>query len=118
MASRAKHHRNVNDGPGSETTQLRSINSTGLVFVSGRKFPVTSEISLSVQTSAAGREDDWTVRGLVVECRNVKRRPHAQYQITLLFSELPEGLKELMSGGMITSGSFIPLKNCALFGLN
>lgn len=118
MASRAKHHRNINGGESGEVTHLCSINGSGIVFVCGRKFPVSSELSLLVQTSASGNEEDWKVRGLVVECLNVKRGRHARYQVTLLFSELPDGLKDLVAGEIIASGSFIPLKKCPLFGLN
>lgn len=118
MASKAKHHREFNGGESGEVTQLCSINGSGLVFVSRRKFPVSSELSLTVQTGDIGVEREWNVSGLVVECRNVKRGRNARYQVTLLFSELPDELKSMVAGKLIATGSFIPLENCPIFGLN
>ncbi len=118
MASKAKHHREINGGESDEVTHLCSINGSGLVFVCKRKFPVSSELSLTVQTGETGVEREWNVNGLVVECRNVKRGRHARYQVTLLFSELPDELKNIVTGEIIAVESFMPQKNCPIFGLN
>lgn len=115
MASQAKQHRGITGG---EFTQVCSINQSGLVFVCGLKLTVSSELSITVQTSTAGHDQDWSVRGLVVECRAVKRGGQARYQVTLLFSEMPEGLGELVADAMNATDSFLPLKNCPLFGMN
>ncbi len=118
MASKTKHHRDINGGESGKVTQLCSINGSGLVFVCGRKFAVSSELSLTVQTCDTGMEREWNVSGLVVECRNVKRGRYARYQVTLLFSELPDGLKNMVAGKIIPAESFIPLMNCPMFGMN
>jgi len=118
MSSKANHHRGINGGESGEVSHLCSINLSGLVFVCGQKFTVSSELALSVQIIASEREEDWNVRGLVVECRAVKRGRHARYQVTLLFSELPDGLGEMVAGAMIAAGSFMQMKGCPLFGLN
>ncbi len=118
MASKAKHHRDRDGGESGEVTHLCSINHSGIVFVCRRKFPVSSEISLTMQTCETGVVREWDVSGLVVECRNVKRGRNARYQVTLMFSELPDGLKNMVAAEMIVAETFVPLKNCPMFGLN
>ncbi len=105
-------------GESDDAAQVCSINGSGIIFLCGKKFPVSSELVITVQACTLRPEQKWNISGLVVECRNVKRGRHARYQVTLLFSDLPDGLKNILTGETPAARSFIPLQNCPLFGLN
>ena len=74
-----------------------SINSTGVVFVNTVPIEVSSELTLTVQTSLLGVTHDWTVHGWVVECSPVQDDGAVRHQVTLLFSDLPAGLKHVLA---------------------
>lgn len=92
-----------------------SVHETGLVFVSTLPLEVSSELTLTIQTSVFGITRDWAVQGWVVECS----KQGSDYQITLLFSGLPKGLQQVLA---LASGkqakSYPEVEGVPLFGLN
>jgi len=123
--------RQHNDGMGSQAnhpdssnsdivTALCSVNSTGLVFLASKRLKVCSEITLTVQTSALGATQDWTVQGWVVECRACrKRQTSSRYKVTLLFSDLPAELRTmLMTEENVGSAAYPVVEQASIFGLN
>ena len=119
MASKAKHE-TASAHCGSEIiTRLCLINPTGLVFLTTRRFEISSEVGLAVQTSAPGNSHEWDVHGLVVDCRVVRCREGLRYKITLLFQNVPEGLQTLLleEQASATKG-YPPLRQAPLFGMN
>jgi hypothetical protein len=131
QSARELYLRQDNDGMGSPANQsgssngdivtaLCSVNSTGLVFLASKRLKVCSEITLTVQTSALGAKQDWTVQGWVVECRACrKRQTTSRYKVTLLFSDLPTDLRTLlMTEEKVGSASYAALDFAPIFGLN
>lgn len=92
-----------------------SIHETGLVFVSKVPLEVSSELTLTIQTTVFGLTKDWAVQGWVVECS----KKGSDYQITLLFSDLPKGLQQVLA---LASGkkdkSYPKVPGAPVFGLN
>ena len=92
-----------------------SINPTGVVFVNTKPIEVSSELTLTVQTSVFGATREWTVHGWVVECS----RQEADFQVTLLFSGLPKGLQQVLA---LASGektrAYPEVVGAEIFGLN
>ena len=80
------------------------------------------EVGLVVQTSLMGRKREWSVQGLVVECQAKEAKgkdEEAGFEVTLLFSDLPQGLKVLL--GQVRGSRFYlypPVKDEEFFGLN
>ena len=70
-----------------------SITETGVVFVNTTPLEVSSELTLTVQTTVLGLTREWTVQGWVVECST----QDSAYQVTLLFSDLPKGLRQVLA---------------------
>ncbi len=92
-----------------------SIQSTGLVFVNTKPLEVSSELTLSIQTSLLGVSKEWKVQGWVVECS----REGKEYRVTLLFSNLPSGLSEILDLASTESSRVYPVVDGAeIFGLN
>lgn len=57
---------------------------------------MSTEITLSIQTTLFGVESDWEVQGWVVECCAAETEQDA-YRVTLLFSDLPSRLRQVLS---------------------
>ena len=119
MASKAKHGKNSAPCGDEIVTRLCSINSSGLVFLTTRRFEVSSEVSLMVQTCTPGVSREWEVQGLVVDCRVARCREGLRYKITLLLHSLPEGLQAILREEQQgSSASYPPLRQAPLFGMN
>jgi hypothetical protein len=92
-----------------------SINPTGVVFVNSAPLEVSSELTLTVQTTLLGTTREWTVQGWVVECAMQEN----DYQVTLLFSDLPKGLQQVLALAAGGNGHAYPeVEGAAIFGLN
>jgi hypothetical protein len=92
-----------------------SINATGVVFVNTAPLEVSTELTLTIQTTVLGSTRDWTVQGWVVECS----RQEGHYQVTLLFSDLPTGLRQVLAMASGDGARPYPIvTNAELFGLN
>ena len=92
-----------------------SIQSTGLVFVNTQPLEVSSELTLSIQTSVLGASREWKVQGWVVECS----QEGEEYRVTLLFSDLPGGLREILALASGESFRAYPVvEDAEIFGLN
>lgn len=92
-----------------------SIQSTGLVFVNTSPLEVSSELTLSIQTSVFGMVNEWKVHGWVVECS----REAEAYRITLLFSDLPGALRQVLALASGESSHAYPeVEGAEIFGLN
>jgi hypothetical protein len=119
MASKAKHETESASCGGEIVTRLCSINPTGLVFLATRRFEISSEVTLAVQTSAPGVSREWDARGFVVECRMVRCPEGLLYKITLLFQDVPEGLRSLLHDEKAAApAAYPPLRQAPVFGLN
>jgi hypothetical protein len=72
-------------------------------------------LTLTVQTTVLGMTRDWTVQGWVVECSIQE----SDYQVTLLFSDLPKGLQQVLA---LASGekarAYPEVTGAEIFGLN
>ena len=118
MASKAKHQ--LKSAAGRDlVTRLCSINPNGVVFLASSRIPLSTEVTLLVQTSSPSGSHEWEVQGWVVECRAARTGDGLRYRVTLLFHDLPPGLQGLLreeepSG---TSG-FPPLRHAPVFGQN
>lgn len=77
-------------------TRMCSITSTGVVFLNATALEVSSEITLTVQTRLLGGAEEWTVQGWVVECCPALENDR-YYQVTLLFSDLPTALQQILA---------------------
>jgi hypothetical protein len=92
-----------------------SINATGVVFVNTAPLEVSSEVTLTIQTTVLGLSRDWTVQGWVVECS----KEGGDFQVTLLFSDLPKGLQQVLAlaaGKKMRAYPEVP--GAGVFGLN
>ena len=100
--------------------QLCSITTTGVVVTTHQELDVSSEVSITVQTSSLGMVREWQVQAWVVECRSMQDDEDGRYQVTLLFSTLPHGLKQLLiCHEHEASGKPYPqVKGGEIFGLN
>ena len=96
-----------------------SINPTGLVFLSTREFDISSELSLTIQTSVLGVSRDWDVMGWVVECAEETSAVELSHQITMLFSNIPAGLQQLLKlAEQNASNTYPVMAGAEIFGLN
>jgi hypothetical protein len=119
MASKAKHQQQTAISGGGLVTRLCSINSNGLVFLSSSRLEVSSDVTLAVQTSAPGVSHEWVVHGWVVDCRLTRCRNGLRYKVTLLFHDLPAGLKCILTEGRaVRPQGFPPLRHAPIFGMN
>ncbi len=80
---------------------------------------ISSELTLAVQSCVLGLNFEWNLHGWVVECRQVKREDGRHFQVTLLFSDMPEGLRQIiaLAEGRATH-AYPEVKGATLFGLN
>jgi hypothetical protein len=118
MASKAKHQQKTATG-GVLVTRLCSINTNGLVFLAPGRLEVSSDVTLMVQTSAPGESHEWEVHGWVVDCRVARCREGLRYKVTLLFHDLPAGLKGILAAEQAANpGCFPPLRHASIFGMN
>ncbi len=116
MASRATSRRRGKGAGASTVTRMCSINATGVIFVSTAPMEVSSELTLTVQTTVLGLTREWTVQGWVVECSS----QDDDYQVTLLFSDLPAGLQQTLAlaSGEGARAAYPEMPEAAIFGLN
>jgi len=117
MASQAEQRQT---GIGGIVEQLCSITTTGVVVTTRQELDVSSEVSITVQTSSLGMTREWQVQAWVVECRALGEDAEGRFQVTLLFSALPRGLKQLLiCHEHEASGRPFPVvKGGEIFGLN
>lgn len=119
MASNAKHRKKTADSGGGAVTRICSINPTGLVFLVSRRLAVCSDVTLAVQAGAPGRAREWEVHGWVVDCRAARGRGALRYRVTLLFHDLPPGLRGILSRVPAGKVEAHPrLRSAPIFGLN
>ena len=119
MATKAKHQQNTAASGGGLVTRLCSINSNGLVFLTSGRLEVSSDVTMAVQTDAPGFSHEWEVRGWVVDCRIARCREGLRYKVTLLFHDLPTGLKNILAQERAAAPcSFPPLRHAPEFGMN
>jgi hypothetical protein len=115
MASKATPRRRKVGAHASTVTRMCSINAIGVVFVNTAPLEVSSELTLTIQTTVLGSSREWTVQGWVVECS----LQESDYQVTLLFSGLPKGLQNVLA---LASGekrwSYPEVTGAEIFGLN
>src|SRR3954470_3040464 len=115
MASRATPRRRKSGADASTVRRMCSINPTGVIFVNTAPLEVSSELTLTVQTTLMGVTREWTVHGWVVECSIQE----SDYQVTLLFSDLPKGLQQVLA---LASGekvrAYPEVTGAEIFGLN
>ncbi|HSJ03381.1 MAG: hypothetical protein ACAI34_10985 [Verrucomicrobium sp.] len=98
-----------------------SISPTGVVFASRQPMEVSSELALTIKTDLLGLHREWSVQGWVIECTPLlPDQKHAEYQVTLLFSEMPNGLQQLLKLTECTQGgrAYPVVQNAEIFGLN
>ena len=81
---------------------------------------VSSEVSITVQTQDSGVSQEWQLLGWVVECQMLLPEAGEHYQVTLLFSALPQGLLDLLSGDLMPDFSklYPVAPGTEIFGLN
>ncbi len=92
-----------------------SINATGVVFVNTAPLEVSTELTITIQTTVLGSTRDWTVQGWVVECS----MQESDYQVTLLFSDLPKGLRQVLVLASDKNVRAYPVvARAEMFGLN
>src|SRR5207253_9554201 len=115
MASKATPRRRKAGVHASTVTRMCSINLTGVVFVNTAPLEVSSELTLTIQTTVLGSKREWTVQGWVVECSSQA----TDYQVTLLFADLPSGLQQVLA---LASGEkrriYPAVEGAEIFGLN
>ena len=117
MASRANQGRKRKRNCDSTVTHLFSMNSTGAVFRNTKPLEVLSELTITVQATVLGLTSDWSVRGWVVECQPERAAATDSFRVTLLFSELPEDLRDLLMVAEQSSvGSYPPVTGAEVFG--
>lgn len=113
------NERRTTGGGGSVAARMCSITDTGLVFQTSSSLEVGSEVRLSIQANLMGRESEWAVQGWVVECHPAKMAESQGFEVTLLFSDLPQGLKRLLAH---VKGrrfyAYPPVRGAEIFGLN
>jgi hypothetical protein len=119
MASKARQRRGKTGAGGSTVTRMCSINSTGVVFENTVPLEVCSELTLSIQTRVFGLTREWTVQGWVVECAHMRCGNSGGYQVTLLFSGLPKGLRQVLAMADGHAAHAYPVvESATMFGLN
>ena len=81
---------------------------------------MSSEVSITVQTSHVGTTREWQVRAWVVECQDLCLQSGLEFRVTLLFSELPQGLSQVLSwqDGFHSNLPDEGNPNVDIFGLN
>jgi hypothetical protein len=115
MASKATPRRRKVGARASTVTRMCSINATGVIFVNTSPLEVSSELTLTIQTTVLGSARDWTVQGWVVECS----MQESGYQVTMLFSDLPKGLSQVLALASGNEARAYPMvTDAGLFGLN
>jgi hypothetical protein len=115
MASKATPRRRKADSCASTVTRMCSINATGVVFVNTVPLDVSVELTMTIQTTMLGLTREWTVRGWVVECSG----QDTDYQITLLFSDLPKGLQQVLALASGKKARMYPeVPGAGIYGLN
>lgn len=97
MDSHSNHRRSKSGGCVNTLTRMCSINAQGVVFLARRRMKLSAELTLAVQSSVLGINFHWDVHGWVVDCRQVRCEEGVDYQVTLLFSEVPEGLRRILA---------------------
>lgn len=105
----------------SVVTRMCSISATGVVFAASQPLEVSSELALTIQTDLLGLHREWSVLGWVVECAPIASESQGlEFQVTLLFSEMPAGLQQLLlfTENAIGKRAYPVLKAAELFGLN
>ena len=117
MASKAKRQEKISAGMGGPVTQLCSINCNGLVFLAANRLEVSSDVTLIVQAGVPGAPQEWEVHGWVVDCRAARGREGLRYEVTILFRDLPAGLKDILVAEH-GAGFFPRLRHSAIFGMN
>ncbi|WP_206026295.1 hypothetical protein [Roseimicrobium sp. ORNL1] len=119
MASKAKSRRTKLQARKCTATRMCSISSTGVVFLNARALEVSSEITLTVQTNILGSGQEWTVQGWVVECVPAEE-PQNCFKVTLLFSNLPKELQQVLTlaEGCHGATAIRRIPGAELFGLN
>ncbi|TLD68312.1 hypothetical protein FEM03_23190 [Phragmitibacter flavus] len=100
---------------------MSSISDTGLVFHSPQALVTGTEVGLTIQTSLLGYLREWSVQGWVVECECESDEANEElgFAVTLLFSDMPQGLKTLL--GQVSEQrlyAYPPVKGEEFFGLN
>lgn len=121
MATRANQRKAKAASGGSVVTRMCSISTTGVIFASSRALEVSSELALSIQTDLLGLHREWSVQGWVIECTPLDANASGpEYQITLLFSEIPAGLQQLLLLTESTQGrrAYPVVPEAEIFGLN
>lgn len=119
MDSNSDNRRSKSGGSGKELTCLSSINSSGVVFIARHRMKVSSELTLAVQSCVLGLNFEWNVHGWVVECRQVRREDGRHFQVTLLFSTVPDSLRQIISLAEDHATHAYPeVEGATLFGLN
>lgn len=104
----------------SVVTHMCSINGSGLVFHSSDAMPVSSEVKLTIETNHHGQKNHWKVEGWVVECHPADiEEDHLAFQVTMLFSDIPQALRELLQeNDILNRASYPPVPGAEMFGLN
>jgi len=120
MASKANQRRKGRSDESGAATQLCSINSTGLVFISAHRLPLSAELTLAIETNVCGLIKTWNLRGWVVECRQTRASDSEPYKVTLLFSNTPKGLQEalVLASEDGSQRSYPAADEQGIFGLN
>lgn len=119
MASKAKHQKNPAAASDGLVTRLCSINVNGLVFLASSRLEVSADVTLMVQTSAPGLSHEWEVHGWVVDCRIARCRDGLRYKVTLMFHDLPTGLRAILNAECASRPrGFPPLRHAPNFGMN
>ncbi len=119
MASKAKQRRRIK---ADVVTQVCSITAVGAVFLATRRFTISSELTLNVETQILGLNQVWRVRGWVVACSHRQLEGvdgrHA-YQISLIFEHIPNGLRHaLRISAQHSTHAYPAVDGAELFGLN
>lgn len=119
MASKSKHQKNSAARSDGLVTRLCSINANGLIFLAASRLEVSSDVTLAVQTSAPGLCHEWEVHGWVVDCRIARCRDGLRYKVTLMFHDLPAGLRGILRAECAAGyQGFPPLRHAPSLGMN
>lgn len=99
-------------------TPLCTINPTGVVFSSAERLDISSELGLVIETDVLGMVQEWAVQGWVVACKETGTQGEP-FEITLLFSEVPVGLRQILALSPTAVSALMPrLGSDTRFGLN
>lgn len=121
MGTRANQRKAKAASGGSVVTRMCSISTTGVIFASSRVLEVSSELALSIQTDLLGLHREWSVQGWVIECTPLDvSEAGPEFQVTLLFSEIPAGLQQLLLLTESAQGgrAYPVMRDAEIFGLN